>query len=194
MFKVLKDTPPIPETLSPEGKDFLRCCFRRNPAERPSATMLLEHPFMRVFHQPDVPSFLKPVGGMRVKVSTFNSSLLLFFFSFVLLWFVSCDRQCNNITFTGKVEFSKRAHNIQSWPKAFIAREVALKRTVNEVKIRFQMMDCLREHIHEMGISSCLDTWSSVQLGQASCASLKFQLNIGASWFRSFNSYGPVHS
>ncbi|CAN4082864.1 unnamed protein product [Withania somnifera] len=67
MFKVLKDTPPIPETLSPEGKDFLRCCFCRNPAERPSASMLLEHRFMRISHQPDIPSFLKPVGGIRVK-------------------------------------------------------------------------------------------------------------------------------
>ncbi|KAG5623996.1 hypothetical protein H5410_009214 [Solanum commersonii] len=67
MFKVLKDTPPIPETLSPEGKDFLRCCFCRNPAERPSASMLLEHRFMRVSHQPDVPSFIKPVGVIRVK-------------------------------------------------------------------------------------------------------------------------------
>nr|BAM36968.1 protein kinase [Nicotiana benthamiana] len=67
MFKVLKDTPPIPETLSPEGKDFLRWCFCRNPAERPSASMLLEHRFMRISHQPDVPSFLKPVGGVRIK-------------------------------------------------------------------------------------------------------------------------------
>ncbi|KAM3286294.1 mitogen-activated protein kinase kinase kinase 5 isoform X2 [Capsicum chacoense] len=67
MFKVLKDTPPIPETLSPEGKDFLRCCFRRNPAERPSASMLLEHRFMKTSHQPDVPSSLKPVDGLRVK-------------------------------------------------------------------------------------------------------------------------------
>ncbi|GLT92221.1 hypothetical protein SLE2022_100690 [Rubroshorea leprosula] len=47
MFKVLNRTPSIPETLSPEGKDFLQFCFRRNPAERPSAVMLLEHPFVR---------------------------------------------------------------------------------------------------------------------------------------------------
>ncbi|XVE69997.1 hypothetical protein DITRI_Ditri10aG0036300 [Diplodiscus trichospermus] len=46
MFKVLNITPPIPEALSPEGKDFLHCCFRRNPAERPSAAKLLEHPFV----------------------------------------------------------------------------------------------------------------------------------------------------
>ncbi|KAE8662858.1 Mitogen-activated protein kinase kinase kinase YODA [Hibiscus syriacus] len=47
MFKVMRDTPPTPKTLSPEGKDFLRCCFQRNPAERPSASMLLEHQFIK---------------------------------------------------------------------------------------------------------------------------------------------------
>ncbi|XP_031279229.1 mitogen-activated protein kinase kinase kinase 5-like [Pistacia vera] len=47
MFKVLHKTPPIPETLSSEGKDFLQRCFRRNPADRPSAMLLLEHPFVR---------------------------------------------------------------------------------------------------------------------------------------------------
>ncbi|XP_042062125.1 mitogen-activated protein kinase kinase kinase 5-like isoform X1 [Salvia splendens] len=46
LFKVLKESPPIPETLSPEGKDFLQCCFRRNPADRPTASKLLEHPFV----------------------------------------------------------------------------------------------------------------------------------------------------
>ncbi|XVF61125.1 hypothetical protein PTKIN_Ptkin08bG0103900 [Pterospermum kingtungense] len=51
MFKVMRDTPAIPETLSPEGKDFLRCCFRRNPAERPSASMLLEHRFVKISPQ-----------------------------------------------------------------------------------------------------------------------------------------------
>ncbi|KAL8229218.1 hypothetical protein R6Q57_014118 [Mikania cordata] len=46
MFKVMKETPPIPKTMSPDGKDFLRCCFIRNPAERPTAIMLLEHKFL----------------------------------------------------------------------------------------------------------------------------------------------------
>ncbi|KAI3503109.1 hypothetical protein L1887_31545 [Cichorium endivia] len=46
MFKVMKETPPIPETMSLEGKNFLRCCFVRNPAERPTASMLLEHKFL----------------------------------------------------------------------------------------------------------------------------------------------------
>lgn len=47
MFKVLNTIPDIPETLSAEGKDFLHLCFRRNPAERPLASKLLEHPFVR---------------------------------------------------------------------------------------------------------------------------------------------------
>ncbi|KAM0057915.1 putative mitogen-activated protein kinase kinase kinase STE-STE11 family [Helianthus debilis subsp. tardiflorus] len=46
MFKVMKDIPPIPETMSFDGKDFLRSCFIRNPAERPTASMLLEHKFL----------------------------------------------------------------------------------------------------------------------------------------------------
>ncbi|XP_024179513.1 mitogen-activated protein kinase kinase kinase 5 isoform X2 [Rosa chinensis] len=56
MFKVMKDTPPFPETLSPEGKDFLRCCFQRNPAERSTAAMLLEHRFIKNSQLQEVPS------------------------------------------------------------------------------------------------------------------------------------------
>ncbi|KAL3514560.1 hypothetical protein ACH5RR_027277 [Cinchona calisaya] len=47
MFSVLNRSPPIPETLSPEGKDFLQCCFQRRPADRPLAAKLLEHPFLQ---------------------------------------------------------------------------------------------------------------------------------------------------
>ncbi|KAL3351586.1 hypothetical protein AABB24_019922 [Solanum stoloniferum] len=46
MFSALNKSPPIPETLSSEGKDFLRCCFQRKPADRPTALMLLEHSFL----------------------------------------------------------------------------------------------------------------------------------------------------
>ncbi|CAL5204639.1 unnamed protein product [Lathyrus oleraceus] len=54
MFKVLHRSPDIPETLSPEGQDFLEQCFRRNPAERPSAAMLLTHAFVQNLHDHDV--------------------------------------------------------------------------------------------------------------------------------------------
>ncbi|KAM3304829.1 mitogen-activated protein kinase kinase kinase 5 isoform X2 [Capsicum chacoense] len=47
MFSVLNKSPPIPEKLSLEGKDFLQCCFRKEPADRPSAMTLLEHSFLR---------------------------------------------------------------------------------------------------------------------------------------------------
>ncbi|XLS63446.1 hypothetical protein HN51_017674 [Arachis hypogaea] len=55
MFKVLQSTPPIPESLSSVGKDFLQQCFRRDPADRPSASMLLNHPFLHNFHDQDNP-------------------------------------------------------------------------------------------------------------------------------------------
>lgn len=69
MFKVMRDTPPIPETLSPQGKDFLRCCFRRNPAERPTAAMLLEHRFLKSTLQLDVPSSLQLLNAMKLPVN-----------------------------------------------------------------------------------------------------------------------------
>ncbi|KAK6923008.1 Protein kinase domain [Dillenia turbinata] len=56
LFKVLRESPPIPDTLSPEGKDFLRCCFRRNPAERPTAGKLLEHRFIKNSFQMELSS------------------------------------------------------------------------------------------------------------------------------------------
>ncbi|GAB4847016.1 Mitogen-activated protein kinase kinase kinase 5 [Ancistrocladus abbreviatus] len=72
LFKVLKESPPIPETLSSEGKDFLRCCFRRNPADRPSASMLLEHRFMRNSQQLDIPPYLRAFNGLNLTDRTHN--------------------------------------------------------------------------------------------------------------------------
>lgn len=54
MFKVLHKSPHIPENLSSEGQDFLQQCFRRNPAERPSAAVLLTHAFVQNLHDQDV--------------------------------------------------------------------------------------------------------------------------------------------
>ncbi|KAL4369045.1 hypothetical protein GQ457_05G006980 [Hibiscus cannabinus] len=65
MFKVMRDTPPIPETLSPEGKDFLRCCFKRNPAERPSASVLLEHRFVKCPLQSGASSKASSLNGAK---------------------------------------------------------------------------------------------------------------------------------
>eukprot|EP01018_Ginkgo_biloba_P013852 Gb_04924 [translate_table: standard] len=54
MFKVFKnEVPPIPDSLSPEGREFVRHCLQTNPAERPTASRLLDHPFVRNAFQQD---------------------------------------------------------------------------------------------------------------------------------------------
>ncbi|KAK8618104.1 hypothetical protein V6N13_115978 [Hibiscus sabdariffa] len=49
MFKIgnSKELPAIPDSLSDEGKDFVRQCLQRNPLHRPTAAWLLEHPFVK---------------------------------------------------------------------------------------------------------------------------------------------------
>ncbi|KAJ0105125.1 hypothetical protein Patl1_17709 [Pistacia atlantica] len=49
MFKIgnSKELPAIPDHLSDEGKEFVKLCLQRNPAQRPTAAMLLEHPFIK---------------------------------------------------------------------------------------------------------------------------------------------------
>ncbi|XP_064956566.1 mitogen-activated protein kinase kinase kinase 5-like isoform X2 [Musa acuminata AAA Group] len=66
MFKVLHRDPPIPDSLSNEGKDFLRCCFRRNPADRPTANMLLEHQFVKHSHHYNVHGSLQAFAGIKI--------------------------------------------------------------------------------------------------------------------------------
>lgn len=40
--------PPIPERLSPEGKDFLSHCLESEPRMRWTASQLLDHSFVKV--------------------------------------------------------------------------------------------------------------------------------------------------
>ncbi|MCD9639467.1 hypothetical protein HAX54_024037 [Datura stramonium] len=49
IFKIgnSKEVPAIPYHLSDEGKDFVRQCLQRNPLHRPTASQLLEHPFVK---------------------------------------------------------------------------------------------------------------------------------------------------
>ncbi|KAJ3674396.1 hypothetical protein LUZ60_005012 [Juncus effusus] len=66
MFKVLHNDPPIPTSLSSEGKDFLKRCFRRNPAERPTAGTLLEHPFIRNSTHYSIHGSIQAFAGIKL--------------------------------------------------------------------------------------------------------------------------------
>lgn len=76
MFNVLNKSPTIPETLSSEGKDFLQWCFQRNPADRPSAAWLLDHPFLQSSHvmvsshEQDFLGGMQEFSRMKVMVSS----------------------------------------------------------------------------------------------------------------------------
>ncbi|TKY73834.1 Mitogen-activated protein kinase kinase kinase YODA [Spatholobus suberectus] len=49
IFKIgnSKDMPEIPDHLSSEAKNFIQQCLQRDPSARPTAQMLLDHPFIR---------------------------------------------------------------------------------------------------------------------------------------------------
>lgn len=68
LFNVLNRSPTIPEKLSAEGKDFLGKCFQRNPADRPTAVQLLDHPFVRN-KQDQVSSCRQEFSGLKLHVS-----------------------------------------------------------------------------------------------------------------------------
>ncbi|XP_063773595.1 mitogen-activated protein kinase kinase kinase 4 isoform X4 [Pseudophryne corroboree] len=49
MYKVgMGHKPPIPDRISPEGKDFLSHCMESDPKKRWTASQLLDHPFVKV--------------------------------------------------------------------------------------------------------------------------------------------------
>lgn len=51
MFRIVEDSyPPLPDNISEEMHSFLLCCFQKNPDDRPTATQLKEHIWIRT-HQ-----------------------------------------------------------------------------------------------------------------------------------------------
>lgn len=52
MFRIVEDKyPPLPRNISEDMRDFLLQCFQKNPDNRPTATQLLDHPWIRVHRQ-----------------------------------------------------------------------------------------------------------------------------------------------
>lgn len=48
MFRIVEDDmPPLPDACSALLKDFLRQCFHKDPAKRPSAEVLCEHEWLK---------------------------------------------------------------------------------------------------------------------------------------------------
>jgi mitogen-activated protein kinase kinase kinase 1 len=42
------EAPSIPSALSKDARDFISQCVKPNPEDRPSASELLEHPFIHI--------------------------------------------------------------------------------------------------------------------------------------------------
>lgn len=79
MFKIgnSKDLPDIPNHLSEEGKDFVRKCLQRNPANRPTAAKLLEHAFVKNVMPLERPLVIaESAESMNVASSTMRSLVL----------------------------------------------------------------------------------------------------------------------
>ncbi|KAI9308346.1 kinase-like domain-containing protein [Cunninghamella echinulata] len=48
MFRIVEDDyPPLPKNISEEMKSFLLCCFQKNPDDRPTASQLKNHIWLR---------------------------------------------------------------------------------------------------------------------------------------------------
>lgn len=105
MFKIgnSKELPAIPDFLSREAKEFVRLCLQRDPAHRPTAAQLLEHPFVqdatRICRPDDTLAGIADLPpsspAMRPVVSDLhNSRAVCEAYSHV---FPSYGRACNNV-------------------------------------------------------------------------------------------------
>ena len=71
IFKIgnSKDIPQIPESLSNDAKSFIKLCLQRDPPARPTASELLNHPFIR-------DQATTRVGNMNVTKDAFPTCLM----------------------------------------------------------------------------------------------------------------------
>ncbi|ANM64430.1 Protein kinase domain [Arabidopsis suecica] len=74
LYRIVQDdTPPIPDSLSPDITDFLRLCFKKDSRQRPDAKTLLSHPWIRNSRRA-LRSSLRHSGTIRYMKETDSSS------------------------------------------------------------------------------------------------------------------------
>lgn len=58
IFKIAssQELPAIPDSLSAEASEFVLLCLQRDPAGRPAAEGLLQHPFVAVPNAASIPA------------------------------------------------------------------------------------------------------------------------------------------
>ena len=95
VFKVKNgEVPPMPEHLSPEGKDFICSCLKLDPRARPTAAELLQHPFVAnafdnsIPHSPlspheraQSPSSLGHVEILHLPITSLEMALMVVYLS-----------------------------------------------------------------------------------------------------------------
>jgi len=73
IYRMVQDVhPPFPDDISPELADFLKLCFKKEPADRPTARVLRNHPWMQK-HVPDQsPPAVLNVDEMRRSIKRYT--------------------------------------------------------------------------------------------------------------------------
>ncbi|KAI7897409.1 kinase-like domain-containing protein, partial [Mucor mucedo] len=69
MFRIVEDEyPPLPESISQDMKDFLLCCFQKDPNQRSSSKELQQHEWIKK-NQKKAPGNKKPKGKIILQHS-----------------------------------------------------------------------------------------------------------------------------
>ena len=73
VFRMVNDPhPPLPDDISTELQDFLLACFQRNPARRPTAAQLRNHPW--IIKHTNQPSEVMDVDQVRTTIKRHTMS------------------------------------------------------------------------------------------------------------------------